>query len=318
MNAPATTQEAAHYIAQDAKPMPMIGKSQFSLAPSNLSEAMEFARMMADSEMVPKNFRGKPGDVLIAVQMGSEVGLSPMAAIQNIGVINGKPGLYGDAGKAILLAGGCIIEEDDIEIVKATGRARCKITRKGRPPVERTYSLDNAKTAGLWGKDGPWRTNPERQMAWRAFWFAARDAAADMLKGIGGAEELVDYMPTEREINPAPAAPRPMEPKPYPAADFERNLPAWRQAIADGKKTADQIIAMVSSKGVLSEEQKQAIREPAVPPDLFEQIRGQIEKATSTDTLDLAADLIGEVADPAQREQLTALYQQRTDKLMNG
>lgn len=174
-------------------------RPSFSLAPQNLTEAMKFAEMMAASELVPKNFRSKPGDVLIAVEMGREVGLSPMAAIQNIGVINGKPGLYGDAGKAILLAGGCIIEEDDIEIIKATGRARCKVTRKGRPPVERTYSLDNARTAGLWGKEGPWKTNPERQMAWRAFWFAARDAAADLLKGIGGAEELVDYTPVERE-----------------------------------------------------------------------------------------------------------------------
>lgn len=174
-------------------------RAQFTLAPQNLTEAMEFAKMMADSDLVPKAFKGKPGDVLIAVQMGGEVGLQPMASIQNIAVINGKPGIYGDAGKAILLANGCIIEENDIEIIKKSGRAKCKITRPGRPPVERTYSIENAKTAGLWNKEGPWRTNPERQMAWRAFWFAARDAAADLLKGLGGAEELADY---EKEINP--------------------------------------------------------------------------------------------------------------------
>lgn len=173
---------------------------QFSLAPRNLTEAMEFAQMMAQSELVPKHFRGKPGDVLIAVQMGNEIGLAPMAAIQNIAVINGKPGIYGDAGKAVLLRGGCIIEEDDVENIKRTGRARCKITRKGRPPVERTFSEEDAKKAGLWNKDGPWKTYPYRQMAWRAFWFAARDAAADMLKGLGGAEELSDI--PMQEINP--------------------------------------------------------------------------------------------------------------------
>lgn len=75
---------------------------------------------------------------------------------------------------------------------------------------------------------------------------------------------------------------------------------------------------MVSSKGVLSEEQKQAIREPAAAPDLFEQINGQIENAASVDTLDIAADLIGSVQDQSQREQLTALYQKRADELMNG
>ncbi len=178
-------------------------RQAFSLAPQNLTEAMKFAEMMAASELVPKAFKGKPGDVLIAVQMGAEVGLAPMGAIQNIAVINGKPGIYGDAGKAILLAAGVIIEEDDIEIVKKNGIARCRITRPGRPPVERTFSIENAQKAGLWNKDGPWKQYPERQMAWRAFWFAARDAAADLLKGLGGAEELVDIEP--REINPMPA-----------------------------------------------------------------------------------------------------------------
>lgn len=47
----------------------------------------------------------------------------------------------------------------------------------------------------------------------------------------------------------------------YPAADFERNLPAWRKLIADGKKTAEQIIATASSKGALTDEQKAAIRD---------------------------------------------------------
>lgn len=175
-------------------------RQAFSLAPQNLTEAMKFADMMAASELVPKAFKGKPGDVLLAVQMGAEVGLAPMAAIQNIAVINGKPGIYGDAGKAILLAAGVIIEEDDIEAIKKNGMARCRITRQGRPPVERTFSIENAKVAGLLNKDGPWKNYPERQMAWRAFWFAARDAAADLLKGLGGAEELVDIEP--REINP--------------------------------------------------------------------------------------------------------------------
>lgn len=239
-------------------------KQSFSLAPQSLTEAMDFARMMAESEMVPKQFRGKPGDVLVAVQMGNEVGMQPMASIQNIAVINGKPGIYGDAGKAILLANGCIIEEDDIAIVEKNARARCKITRPGRPPVERTFSLENAKTAGLWNKEGPWRTHPWRQMAWRAFWFAARDAASDLLKGLSGAEELRDYRPTERDITSesqvvgadSTASSLPL----YSDADFKKNLAAWRKLIAEGKKTADQIISTVSSKATLSDAQKSEIR----------------------------------------------------------
>ncbi len=184
----------------------------FTLAPRTMQEAIEFAKVMADSDMVPKDYRGKSGNVLVAVQMGAEIGLGPMAAIQNIAVINGKPGLYGDAGKALLLNAGCIIEEDDIAVIKKTKAGRCRITRPGRPPVERTFSEENAQKAGLWKKEGPWEKYPERQLAWRAFWFAARDAASDILKGLGGAEELRDITPREIDITPM-AAPVVEQPK---------------------------------------------------------------------------------------------------------
>lgn len=41
---------------------------------------------------------------------------------------------------------------------------------------------------------------------------------------------------------------------------FAINLPKWRKAIFDGKRTADEIIAMVSTKGILTEEQQRLIR----------------------------------------------------------
>ncbi|MFW5969621.1 MAG: hypothetical protein ACOCP9_03200 [Halofilum sp. (in: g-proteobacteria)] len=62
---------------------------------------------------------------------------------------------------------------------------------------------------------------------------------------------------------PADAAQAPAE---YPAADFEANLPAWRQAIADGKLTADQVIQRASQKGTLTDAQKEAIRAPIEAP----------------------------------------------------
>ena len=172
----------------------------FSLVPQNLDQAIKLAELISGSDLAPKDFKGKPGNVLIAMQMGSEVGLSPMQSIQNIAVINGRPSIYGDAGKGLLLQHGCRIEERDIKEVKNLQEARCKITRPdGSPPTIRTFSLEDAKTAGLWGKEGPWKTHPYRQMAWRAFWFAARDAAADYLRGLNGAEETGDYEYSQSE-----------------------------------------------------------------------------------------------------------------------
>lgn len=225
----------------------------FSLVPKTLGEAMELAKLIATSDLAPKDYRDKPGNVLIAVQMGQEVGLSPMAAIQNIAVINGKPGIYGDAGKGILLSKGFIIEEDDIDIIKKNGRGRCKITRPGNPePCERTFSIENAKVAGLWGKAGPWTNYPERQMAWRAFWFAARDIAADVLKGLKGFEEIIDYQPLEREINPVGgvSAAAPEETVYYSIEEYAEKKASWKKAVLGGKDNA-RFIAFIESKGKL-------------------------------------------------------------------
>lgn len=195
----------AEETTKDGRALQLVAKPAlptFNLTPKTLAEALELAKLMADSDIVPKDFRGKPGNVLIAVQMGAEVGLSPMAAIQSIAVINGRPGIYGDAGKGLLLDHGCEIDEADAEEIRKTGIARCTIRRPGRQPVTRTFSLEDAKQAKLLGKEGPWTNYRERMLAWRAFWFAARDAAADILKGLGGGEELEDLPREPRNITP--------------------------------------------------------------------------------------------------------------------
>jgi hypothetical protein len=154
--------------------------------------------MAAASDLVPRDYKGKAGNCFIAIQFGAELGIPPLQSLQNIAVINGKPGVYGDVGKALLLGKGFGIEERDIKEIEKTGEAWCKITRPrhlnptNQPPTERTFSVANAKIAGVWGVNVH-KTHPYRRLAWRAFWFAARDAAADVLKGIGGIEELESY-----------------------------------------------------------------------------------------------------------------------------
>lgn len=231
----------------------------FDLSPQSFEQALTFSQYLADSEMVPKQFRGKPGDCLVAMQWGNEVNLKPLQALQSIAVINGKPGIYGDAGKAILLSHGCIIEEDDMAVVERNGFARCRITRPGRPPVERTFSVEDAQRAGLWGKDGPWRSYPSRQMAWRAFWFAARDAAADLLRGLAGVEEIADVPEKNMGAADVVTPPTPAIAATWPAESFEAQFTRWSMAVEKGLKTAADILAMASSKGALTPEQTQRI-----------------------------------------------------------
>lgn len=310
----------------------------FDLSPQTFEQALTFAKYLAESEMVPKQYRGRPGDCLIAMQWGHEIGLKPLQALQSIAAVNGKPSLYGDAGKAMLLAKGCKIEEDDAELIRASGIARCKITRPGRGTTERTFSVEDARTAQLWGKPGPWTTSPYRQMAWRAFWFAARDAAADLLRGMGGAEEAADYaaerhMGEVERVDPAPVAPKPPA---YTPEQFAELLPSWRKAIAAGKATADGVLGKIKTKGTVTAEQEAAIRAPlteaekaaAKPPSqqvtdvqpktedapvapIAQDLEKRLRDAKDLDTLYAVADLIGEVPDPEQRAALTAAFEER-------
>ncbi|MDN5536475.1 MAG: hypothetical protein L0H08_05765, partial [Comamonas sp.] len=71
--------------------------SQFDLSPQNFEQALTFSNYLADSDMVPKDFKGKPGNCLIAMQWGAELGLKPLQSLQNLAVINGRPALWGDA-----------------------------------------------------------------------------------------------------------------------------------------------------------------------------------------------------------------------------
>jgi hypothetical protein len=309
----------------------------FDLSPQTFEQALTFAKYLAESEMVPKQYRGRHGDCLIAMQWGHEIGLKPLQALQSIAAVNGKPSLYGDAGKAMLLAKGCKIEEDDAELIRASGIARCKITRPGRGTTERTFSVEDAMTAQLWGKAGPWTTSPYRQMAWRAFWFAARDAAADLLRGMGGAEEAADYA-TERHMGEAERVePKAQAPQPaYTDQQFAGLLPSWRKAIAASKATADSVVGKIKTKGTVSPEQEAAIRAPlteaekaaAKPPSqqvtdvqpkgeavpvapTAQELEQRLRAADDLDTLYTVADLIGEVPDPEQRAALTAVFEER-------
>jgi hypothetical protein len=144
------------------------------------------------------------------VQWGAELGLGPLQAIQNIAVINGKPSIYGDA--AMALVRGHPACEWVREGVEGDGDARhgfCEVKRSKSPqPERRTFSVADAKRAGLWGKSGPWTQYPDRMLQMRARGFAIRDVFPDALRGVITAEEAED-MPEPRRVENLARDPEP-------------------------------------------------------------------------------------------------------------
>lgn len=238
-------------------------RQQFDLSPQTFEQALTFCDYLAESDLVPKDFKGKPANCLIAIQWGAELGLKPLQALQNIAVINGRAALWGDAVLALVRSSPVceFVEEWD-----ANETAHCKVKRKGEKEALVTFSMEDAKKAGLIGKQGPWTQYPKRMRQMRARAFALRDMFTDVLKGMAIAEEIMDIPPGGEQRAVATAV-ESTEQAAYPADDFAKNLPVWRGFIETGRKTADSIIAMVSTKGALSAEQIAAIRAPAGKAD---------------------------------------------------
>ena len=208
------------------------------LSLATMADAMAFAKMVSGTEFAPKDFRGKPEACLLAIQHGSEIGLSPMQSLQSIAVVNGRPTIYGDAALAVCLAS--LVCEWVTERVDGEGDrmvATCSAQRRGYPaPITSTFSVADAKAAGLWGKQGPWSQYPKRMLAMRARGFALRNAFADVLRGLVTAEEAQDYQVTGIEVVPSRPAPAPAPtvtvaalPAPAPA---ESKAAVARRAIA--------------------------------------------------------------------------------------
>jgi len=163
--------------------------------PTTFAEAKTFAGELAASNLVPKAYAGKPLDILVAIQWGNENGLAPMQALQNISVINGKPTVYGDAAMALVQAHPACegVEEYFEDEGTPNPIAVCIAHRRGRKPVTAKFSVEDAKRAGLWNKQGPWTSYPKRMLQMRARGFALRDAFPDALKGLITTEEADDY-----------------------------------------------------------------------------------------------------------------------------
>lgn len=183
------------------------------IRPQSFMELERFATMAAKSDFVPKDYRGRPDNIMVAVQMGSELGLAPMQSLQNIAVINGRPALWGDAMLGLIMANHQFEDiQETIEGAADERTAKCVVRRRGKTPVVRSFSVANAKLAKLWGNN-VWATYPDRMLAMRARGFALRDTFPDVLKGLIGAEEAQDSPQTI--VGRAEEAP---EPPPPPAS----------------------------------------------------------------------------------------------------
>jgi hypothetical protein len=170
---------------------------------ASLEDAFRLANAIVASGFAPRGME-KPESVLVAIQLGAELGLTPMAALQNTAVINGRPAIYGDAALALVRASGLLesfAEEEVGEAGKDSFGVRVTAVRRDGSKGCETFTIADAKAAKLWGKSGPWTDYPRRMLKFRARGFVLRDVFGDVLKGLRTVEEVRDF-PDERNVTP--------------------------------------------------------------------------------------------------------------------
>lgn len=157
-----------------------------------LQLAQQIASKLAASSLVPKEYRDRPDDCFVAIQMGAELGMGPFQAIQSISVINGRPALWGDGLMGVVRASKkCLYIRETFDPESQT--ATCETKRVGdEQPISRSFSREDGIRAGLIGKMDTWKKYEARMLQMRARSWCLRDAYADVLRGLSSAEEMMD------------------------------------------------------------------------------------------------------------------------------
>jgi hypothetical protein len=201
------------------RPPLVAGGPPTAIVPQTMEEAYRFANAVFQSGMAPTD-KETPEKIMIAVMRGLECGLTPFQAIDKIAVINGRTTIWGDAAIGLVRSSGlCEYVREWIDGDGEKRIAYCETRRKGEPfPVTRSFSVDEAKKARLWGKSGPWTQFDARMLQMRARGFTLRDVYADVLGGLYLREEVDEDMIEARRAPMPPSPPSPPTPPAPPSA----------------------------------------------------------------------------------------------------
>lgn len=173
--------------------------------PQTFNEQMRFAEVVSQAKgMLPRAYEGNPANVLVAIQYGASLGIEPMAALQNIDVIQGTPTLSAKAVAAMVRANGHKLwMNEDEQNMSAT----CTIVRNDdkEHPVTVTRDKAWAQRMGLLTKDN-YKKQPTTMLMWRAVTACANRACPELFLGLGGAytadelHDMDDMAPVEATV----------------------------------------------------------------------------------------------------------------------
>lgn len=207
-----------------------------------MGNAMKIAEAMCGTKMVPKAYQGQPADGAAAILYGAELGLNAIQSLQQIMVINGKPGIETRTAVALLKNHGY-----DVREVEGSDES---VTVEGRGPNGEhevsTWDMARATKAG-YTSNALYKKIPHQMLYAKAAMEVARKIAPHVLSGIAySTEEL-------RLDQPVTMQAQRMDVK------GERGADAVRAALAAKKKQEPVVVDDVLSKLLASVQQADSV-----------------------------------------------------------
>lgn len=203
-----TEQETLPAVQQ---PKPAIAMSERGIQLRTFDDLARFANMIVSSGVALPEGMKNPQALAVAIELGMNVGLRPLQAIQSIAVINGRPSIWGKAGTALILQSGLLDGAPEEEwIGNPDGEdytAVCRLRRKGiKGQFIGEFSIRQAKQMSLLGKQ-TYKSGLKDMLMWRARWRAYVAGFSDVLMGLTFAEVVNDEpanpIMTEATVLPA-------------------------------------------------------------------------------------------------------------------
>jgi len=161
---------------------------------NDLDSMYRAAEMFLQTGFAPRGM-DTPQKICAVWWRAAELGLRPLQALEGMNVINGRLGLGGDLALAKVRSMGLLVSTPKKKYTGTIGQDdyTCTVTihRKGEDPQDFSFSIREAKQAGIYVNN--WPKYPQRMVYYRALGFGLRDMFSDALKGMYISEELEDF-----------------------------------------------------------------------------------------------------------------------------
>ncbi len=190
-------------VAPGMEITPANQNESFFLDGDSFEHGQRIAKMLASSDLVPASFKGNIQNCLLAMELANRTGSSPLAVMQNIYIVHGKPSWSSQFIIACLNSCGKF-SPLRFEITGAGADMECRAVATdlatGEAVTGPVVSIQMAKSEGWFQKSGSkWQTMPELMLRYRSATFFGRLYAPEILMGMQTSEEVQDIQRATRQ-----------------------------------------------------------------------------------------------------------------------